>query len=167
MHLQILKRSFTFLIFWPTFQVKFSGENREESCARGWGGRLDPGGCFLHQGVLATWRRDPQLKRVSYLGRSQQTGGIVAEQKLWDNVRCGHQNNVHLSHDVQQFSSGCSSLFVPGNCPLFPESVLLMCFQGWILQLRQQQDGVCWWVHCKPHTDQVCLRLFHRDPGSA
>ena len=40
--------------------------------------------------------------------------GIMAEQKLWDNVCSGHEDNLHLSNDIQQFPPGCASLSVSG-----------------------------------------------------
>lgn len=47
--------------------------------------------------------------------------GIMAEQKLWDNVCSGNKNNLHLSNDIQQFPTGCASLSVSGmqNLMLF------------------------------------------------
>jgi hypothetical protein len=39
----------------------------------------------------------------------------VAKSKPGDNVRRGHEDNLHLPHDLLQLPSGCTSLLVPGS----------------------------------------------------
>ena len=81
---------------------------------------MDPRRRVLHQGVLASRRRDLEPQGVQDSGSPVEAGGALAQPKLRNHVRGGHANHVHLPHDLQRVSprrSGMQALLLQTVCP--------------------------------------------------
>ena len=70
---------------------------------------------YLSLGILASRRRDPEPQRVQDPGRPLQAGGSLAQSKVRDHVRGGHEDHLHLPNDVQLVPAGRAGLQVPGE----------------------------------------------------